>query len=85
MAISYEARVNIIQTLKRENIRWYGSLDDVEFLSRIYDLDNMPSTDGRFKTARGDIRQHTINNPDDWSDLIGFFIIDFYSFDALLQ
>lgn len=68
MAISYEARVNIIQTLKREKISWYGRLDDVEFLSRIYDLDNMPSTDGRFKTARFDIWQHTINNPGDWPD-----------------
>ena len=28
----------------------------------------MPSHDGRFPNARGDISQHTINNPGDWDD-----------------
>ena len=36
-------------------------------MSRIYDLDNMPSTDNRFSNASGDIWQHTVNN-DDWED-----------------
>ena len=68
MPISYEARRNIIQTLIAENISWSGRLDDVAFLSRIYDLDNMPSIDHRFPSARGDIWQHTVNNPGDWPD-----------------
>lgn len=42
-----------------------GRLSEIDFLSRLYDLDNMPSTDGRFKNASGDIWQHTVNN-DDW-------------------
>ena len=43
----------------------YGRLSEIDFLSRIYDLDNMPSTDHRFSNASGDIWQHTVNN-DDW-------------------
>ena len=43
-------------------------LDDVEFLGRLYDLDALPSTDSRFRTARGDILQHRVANPLDWED-----------------
>ena len=49
------------------NIPIYGRLTEMEFLSRLYDLENMPSTDRRFPNASGDIWQHTINN-DDWGD-----------------
>lgn len=42
-----------------------GRLSEIDFLSRLYDLDSMPSTDSRFKNASGDIWQHTVNN-DDW-------------------
>lgn len=44
---------------------YHGRLSEVDFLSRIYDLKSMPSTDSRFKDAEGDIWQHTVNN-DDW-------------------
>lgn len=44
---------------------YYGRLDEISFLSRLYNLDNMPSYDYRYKNARGDIYQHTVNN-DDW-------------------
>jgi hypothetical protein len=40
-------------------------LGDVEFLSRLFDLQQLPSTDSRFKDAAGDIWQHCHNN-DDW-------------------
>lgn len=46
-------------------INMYGRLEEIDFLSRIYDLNSMESYDSRFKNARGDIIQHTINN-DDW-------------------
>jgi len=42
-------------------------MDEVSFLSRLYDLESLPSTDRRFKSASGDIRQHRQNN-DDWED-----------------
>lgn len=38
--------------------------EEVDFLGRLFDLDSLPSTDGRFKNARGDIWQHTVNNYD---------------------
>jgi hypothetical protein len=50
-----------------EGISWHGRLEETEFLSRLYDLENIPSTDGRFNSALGDIWQHRINNYD-WDD-----------------
>ena len=52
-----------------ERICWHGRLGEIQFLSRIYELDSMPSTDYRreFGNAREDIRQHRIRNPD-WDD-----------------
>ncbi|WP_331768113.1 hypothetical protein [Embleya sp. NBC_00896] len=44
--------------------QWCGVLDEVEFLSRLYDLDRMPSDDPRYATAAGDLWQHYINNCD---------------------
>ncbi|MES2971405.1 MAG: TIGR02391 family protein [Patescibacteria group bacterium] len=46
---------------------FYGRLDEVQFWERIFELDNLPSSDARFDTMRGDIHQHRINN-DDWDD-----------------
>jgi len=65
MPISEATRRKIIRTIIEEDIRWSGNLDDVEFLSRIYDLDKLDSHDYRYEDARGDIYQHTVNN-DDW-------------------
>lgn len=61
------ARLNILDGLRLEGISWRGRLNDVEFLSRLYDLEKMPSDDSRFKDAAGDIWQHCINN-DDWDE-----------------
>jgi len=65
MEISEATRREIIRTFRSAAIRWSGSLDDVTFLSRIYDLDQLPSRDARFGNAKGDIWQHRISN-DDW-------------------
>ena len=46
---------------------WSGRLDEVSFLSRLYNLKQIESTDHRFKNAYGDITQHRINNWD-WED-----------------
>lgn len=60
-----QVRINILDGMRLENVVWCGTLDDVEFLSRIFDLQRLPSTDSRFQDAAGDIWQHCINN-DDW-------------------
>lgn len=39
----------------------------LDFIAKIWDIDLMPSTDTRFKTMRGDIQQHYLNNSD-WDE-----------------
>ena len=39
-------------------IPYYGRLDELGFLERLYDLDNMPSQDSRYSNAYGDISCH---------------------------
>lgn len=45
-------------------INYWGRLDEIIFLKRLYDLSRLPSYDGRFDDAEGDIWQHTVNNND---------------------
>ncbi len=66
--ISEITRRNIFDGLRVLNVNWAGRLDEPEFLARIFNLEQMPSYDGRFKNAAGDIWQHRINNPSDWDD-----------------
>ena len=66
-SVSRRARRNIIDGLKVDNIAWMGTLGDVEFLQRLWDLEALPSTDSRYKDAAGDIWQHRWNN-NDWED-----------------
>lgn len=61
-------RRNIFDFIQVEKFWWSGRLEEIDFLSRIFDLDNLPSTDSRFENAAGDIWQHRINNPTDWED-----------------
>jgi hypothetical protein len=65
MEISEITRRDIVDTIRLENISWNGRLGEIEFLSRFYNLEELPSTDRRFSDMSGDIFQHRINN-DDW-------------------
>lgn len=60
-------RRNIVDGLIIEKADWSGSLNELEFLGRLFDLEELPSNDHRFETAAGDIWQHRINN-DDWDN-----------------
>lgn len=69
MRISEITRRDIIDAIQEESVNLYGRLEEPEFLSRLFDLSSLPSTDGRFRDAAADIWQHRINNhdwPDDW-------------------
>lgn len=66
--ISEITRRNIFDVLRIQQVNWAGRLNEVDFLTRIFDLKNIPSYDSRFKDASGDIWQHRINNPTDWED-----------------
>ncbi|MEN2749492.1 abortive infection family protein [Sphingomonas sp. NPDC019816] len=64
-----QTRQNIIDGLRIDQVAWCGTLDDVDFLARLYSLDTLPSYDSRYKDAAGDIYQHRVNNFDwgeDW-------------------
>jgi hypothetical protein len=80
MPISESTRRKIFRTLTEEDISWNGNLNDVDFLSRIYDLDQLPSHDDRFDNAKEDIWQHTINNSGDWDS---YWIFEDDRFDLL--
>lgn len=67
MQISQATRQDIIDVFTIEQIHWAGRLEDSEFLSRLFDLELLPSSDHRFTNALGDIWQHRTNN-NDWSD-----------------
>jgi AbiJ N-terminal domain 3 len=65
--ITAVTRRDIFDYVRAECGEWWGRLDEIAFLDRLYDLDALPSTDSRYTTARGDIIQHRMNN-DDWDD-----------------
>ena len=60
--ITEVTRRDIRESLSSLNLS--GRLDEIAFLSRLYDLDALPSNDGRFNTAREDIIQHRFANYD---------------------
>lgn len=49
---------------KKVTYNYFGRLEELEFLKRLYDLKNMASLDSRFPDAEVDIWQHTVNNDD---------------------
>ncbi|MFY2764310.1 abortive infection family protein [Arenimonas sp. MALMAid1274] len=63
--VARQVRINVLDGLRLEKVKWFGTLDEVEFLSRLFDLQKMPSNDPRYNDAARDIWQHCINN-DDW-------------------
>lgn len=56
--------INDVFETKKVAYPYFGRMDELDFLKRLYDLENMPSYDPRFSNAEDDIWQHTINNDD---------------------
>lgn len=67
MKISEITRRDIIDSISVESVNWWGRLEETEFLSRLFDLQTLPSKDARYPNASGDIWQHRVNN-NDWED-----------------
>ena len=67
MKISEATRRDIFDGIRLDGIKWSGRLEESDFLSRIFDLQHLPSYDGRFSDASGDIWQHRVHNYD-WED-----------------
>lgn len=60
----------LTEGLEENKFCYYGRFDEEQFLSRMFDLTELPSYDPRFSDMAGDIWQHTINNSDwekDWA------------------
>lgn len=62
--VSEVTRRAIFDFLSLSGADWSGRLPENDFLSRLYDLNQLPSTDYRFRSAASDIQQHRIN----WGD-----------------
>ncbi|WP_370046847.1 MULTISPECIES: abortive infection family protein [Salipiger] len=67
--IRERTRAAILDEMRARETVWHGALDEIAFLSRIFDLTSLPAHDSRFQNAEQDIWQHCINNfdwPQDW-------------------
>ena len=53
--------------LIREKVDWSGRISESDFLSRLFDLESIPSNDRRHANIASDIWQHRVNNLD-WDD-----------------
>lgn len=56
--------VDVFFETKLVTYLYYGRLEEIDFLSRLYDLNTMESNDLRYSNAHDDIWQHTVNNDD---------------------
>ncbi|NRF96016.1 protein kinase [Paenibacillus frigoriresistens] len=57
-------RGEIFELLERSSYLYYGKLECITFLSRLYDLKGMLSNDPRMKTFEEEIYQHKVANDD---------------------
>jgi hypothetical protein len=65
--ITEATRRDIIDLFAANQIAWSGRLEEPAFLSRLYDLQKLPSKDSRYETAAGDIWTHRVSF-NDWLD-----------------
>lgn len=65
--IRRDTRNNILDWLSLSEHTWSGRLDHPQFLTRLYNLEALPSKDYRYSNAHRDIHQHAVNNWD-WED-----------------
>jgi hypothetical protein len=69
MPITLITRNAICDGLRERNTNWSGRLSQLEFLSRLYRLNELPSHDSRYSNAAADIMCHTVTWPGDWENL----------------
>ncbi len=67
--VSEVTRRDIVDELRLTRVDWAGRLDEVKFLSRIFDLSALPSNDPRNNTMEGDVGRHRVWWGEvDWED-----------------
>jgi hypothetical protein len=77
--ISEVTRRAIADRIVAGNFDWAGRFNEDDFLSRLYDLNALPSDDHRYETAAGDIHQHRVN----WQDWERDWVFYDHRFDLL--
>ncbi|GGJ69650.1 hypothetical protein GCM10010121_095440 [Streptomyces brasiliensis] len=65
--ITQVTRRRLVRQLNDSLVTWYGDLDEITFLRRLYDLESLPSEDSRFDNAEEDIFKHRYTN-EDWDE-----------------
>src|SRR5690606_25770651 len=70
-------KLEILRLLAKQEIKIFKKIDPIVFFDEILDLKNLPSTDPRYKDARGDLIQHYINN-NDWD--LDFILLERFDF-----
>jgi hypothetical protein len=65
--VTEATRRSIFDAIQMGDAKWYGRLDDIDFLIRIFDLSALPSTDSRHANMAGDISRHRLMN-EDWAE-----------------
>jgi polyhydroxyalkanoate synthesis regulator phasin len=65
--ITSVTRRSLVDELLLSGIAVTGGMQEDEFMGRLYDLTKLPSYDGRFETATGDIWKHRVMNTD-WDE-----------------
>lgn len=68
--ISEVTRRNISDALVLNKVNWSGRFEEQQFLARLYNLSEMPSTDLRYDNAADDIWKHRVVNDDGTNDWI---------------
>ena len=79
--ISEVTRRNISDALVLNRVNWSGRFEEQQFLARLYNLTEMPSTDHRYDNAADDIWKHRVMN-DDWANDWVFYDSRFNLIDA---
>jgi hypothetical protein len=67
MQITEVTRRAIVDELALIGISWSGKLEEPDLLQRIFPVKTLPSYDGRYESAYGDIWKHRVMN-EDWED-----------------
>ncbi|WP_437587907.1 abortive infection family protein [Sorangium sp. So ce1000] len=66
--ITVLTRRNLFDELRLTGLKYWGRLEEIEFLNRLFDLGKLRSHDRRYDTADEDISTHRISFPEDWPD-----------------
>lgn len=67
MQITQVTRRDIVDAIVVERVNWAGRMEEQQFLSRLFNLGSLPSTDNRFSDAATDIWKHRVIN-EDWEN-----------------